>query len=74
MTSLETIRNFVKEINDTEEKIDILINNAGVAVGLEDKYTSDGLQITMQTNYFGTVYLTQLLLGTRTHSKILSQF
>lgn len=67
MTSLETIRKFVQDVNETEDHVDVLINNAGVAVGLEDKYTDDGLQITMQTNYFGSVYLTQLLLGIPTY-------
>lgn len=62
MCSFKSLKEFAKTINETEDKIDILVNNAG-AVGLGDKYTEDGLQILMQTNYFGHVVLTEQLLG-----------
>lgn len=62
MESLDSVRNFTKEFNATEERLDILVNNAG-AVGMGDKFTKDGMQITMQVNHFSNVLLTELLLG-----------
>ncbi|XP_039291949.1 retinol dehydrogenase 13 [Nilaparvata lugens] len=61
LSSLTSIRNFAKEIHETEEKIDILINNAG-AYGLRNKKTEDGLNVLMQINHFGPFLLTNLLL------------
>ncbi|CAH1154862.1 unnamed protein product [Phaedon cochleariae] len=60
-SSLESIRQFAKQILANEKRLDILINNAGVGF-LRDKMTVDGLQVLMQVNYFGPVLLTMLLL------------
>lgn len=62
MTSLASVRAFAKDINETEERIDILINNAG-AGGLNNHVTNDGLQITLQVNHISGFLLTHLLLG-----------
>lgn len=62
LTSLQCIRRFAKEINATEERLDILINNAGVGASL-NKHTDDGLHPTMQVNHFGPFLLTHLLSG-----------
>lgn len=61
MTSLASVRAFAKDINETEERIDILINNAG-AGGLNNHVTNDGLQITLQVNHISGFLLTHLLL------------
>ncbi|XP_050350313.1 retinol dehydrogenase 11-like [Nymphalis io] len=61
LASLNSVRNFANDTLDIEERVDILINNAG-AVGLPDKLTADGLNLTMQVNYFGAFLLTYLLL------------
>ncbi|XP_053611926.1 retinol dehydrogenase 13-like [Plodia interpunctella] len=58
--SLESVRQFASELY-LEDKIDVLINNAG-AVGLPDRLTLDGLNLTMQVNYFGVFLLTYLLV------------
>ncbi|KAF7283268.1 hypothetical protein GWI33_001092 [Rhynchophorus ferrugineus] len=60
--SLGSVRRFAEEINTTEERLDILINNAGLQMvpeisGLSD----DGLHPVMQANYFGHFLLTHLL-------------
>ncbi|KAG5890525.1 hypothetical protein JTB14_022758 [Gonioctena quinquepunctata] len=59
--SLDSVRRFAAEIITTEEKLDLLINNAGVGTTTL-QYTEDGLQRTMQVNYFGPFLLTHLLL------------
>lgn len=62
LTSLQSVRKFAKEINETEERLDILINNAGVGT-VGNKHTDDGLHSTMQINHFGPFLLTHLLTG-----------
>lgn len=57
--SLKSVRQFTQEFDET--RLDILVNNAG-AVGLPDKLTADGLDLTMQVNFFGSFLLTFLLL------------
>ncbi|KAL3276983.1 hypothetical protein HHI36_012345 [Cryptolaemus montrouzieri] len=61
LASLKAVRSFAEDIEKTEDKIDILINNAGVG-SLKKKITEDGLNATMQTNFFGAFLLTHLLL------------
>ncbi|XP_044754522.1 retinol dehydrogenase 13-like [Coccinella septempunctata] len=59
--SFRSVRNFAADICKTEEKIDILLNNA--AVGITEKLLSeDGLNYLMQVNVFGAFLLTHLLL------------
>lgn len=62
LASLQSVRNFAKEINETESRLDILINSAGVFAS-PTKITEDGLEYQMQTNYFGHFLLTNLLLS-----------
>ncbi|CAF4829174.1 unnamed protein product [Pieris macdunnoughi] len=66
LASLKSVRNFASDIQ-SEDKLDVLINNAG-AVGLSDRLTEDGLNLTMQVNYFGSFLLTYLLLPLLTKS------
>ncbi|ENN75491.1 hypothetical protein HUJ04_001721 [Dendroctonus ponderosae] len=62
LASLSSVRRFAKDINTTEERLDILINNAGVGT-VGNKYTDDGLHPTMQINHLGPFLLTHLLTG-----------
>lgn len=61
LSSLESVRQFASDILKNEDRLDILINNAGIGVPAE-KITANGLHIVMQVNYFGTFLLTVLLL------------
>ncbi|XP_022914907.1 retinol dehydrogenase 11-like [Onthophagus taurus] len=60
--SFKSIRNFAKEINETEEKIDILVNNVGGS-GFRDERTEDGHLKIVQINHLAPFLLTHLLLG-----------
>lgn len=64
LRSLQGIRSFVKDIYETEQKLDILINNAGTS-GAFETYTKDGLISDLQVNYFGPFLLTNLLISTQ---------
>lgn len=61
LASLRSVREFSDHILKTENRIDVLINNAG-AGGIGNYKTEDGLHVGMQVNYFGPFLLTCLLL------------
>lgn len=62
LASLPSVRNFATLILKSEQRLDILINNAG-CIALKKRLTADGLESQMQTNHFGHFLLTNLLLG-----------
>ncbi|CAG9764488.1 unnamed protein product [Ceutorhynchus assimilis] len=61
ISEMDSIRNFVDQIEVEYEKIDVLINNAAV---IHQPYTKtiDGNELTIATNYLGPFFLTHLLL------------
>lgn len=59
--SLDSVREFARDIIASEPRLDVLLNNAGAA-NLSERLTADGLQLEMQVNYFGPFLLTNLLL------------
>ncbi|XP_053603607.1 retinol dehydrogenase 13-like [Plodia interpunctella] len=59
--SLRSVREFCENINKTEKRINVLINNAASG-GLGNYISEDGLQIGMQVNYYATFLLTCLLV------------
>lgn len=61
LASLESVRKFAQDINKTESRIDILLNNAGVMMCPYMK-TSDGFEMQFGTNHLGHFLLTNLLL------------
>lgn len=62
LASLKSVRELAKDINENEERLDFLINNAGIG-GIGKVYTEDGLHMGMQINFFGHFLLTHLLIG-----------
>lgn len=62
LASFNSIKCFVNEIKSTEERLDVLVNNAGVFC-MDKTKTEDCLDAVMQVNYFGPVLLTHLLLS-----------
>ncbi|XP_028165037.1 retinol dehydrogenase 11-like [Ostrinia furnacalis] len=61
LASLKSVRNFAADIINTEQRLDILMNNAGIAMS-NTPLSEDGLCFTMQVNYLGSFLLTLLLL------------
>ena len=60
-SSLESVRDFVKTIENKNIKIYGLINNAGIS-GMNNGVSVDNLDLVMATNYIGHFLLTNLLL------------
>ena len=61
MSSFESIQQFSKKINRQEERIDILLNNAGIMACPQWK-TKDGFEMQFGTNHLGHFLLTNLLI------------
>ncbi|XP_017769165.1 PREDICTED: retinol dehydrogenase 14-like, partial [Nicrophorus vespilloides] len=59
--SFKSTRAFAKDIINTEPRLDILINNAGVA-GFAESYSEDGILMDIHINHFGSFLLTHLLV------------
>lgn len=61
LSSLQSVKDFANDINQTEEKIDILINNAGV-MAIPLSLTENGFEKQFAVNHLGHFLLTKLLL------------
>ena len=61
LSSFTSIRECASKLNATLDKIDILLNNAGV-MACPLTRTEDGLEMQIGTNHFGHFLLTNLLL------------
>ncbi|NXN91775.1 RDH12 dehydrogenase, partial [Rhinopomastus cyanomelas] len=61
-SSMASVRAFAQAVLRHEERLDVLVNNAGVT-GLPFAITPEGLEQTFATNYLGHFLLTNLLLG-----------
>lgn len=62
LCSFKSIRAFAKQINETEERLDVLVHNAGYANAFKKAVSEDGLEKTMATNHYGPFLLTHLLI------------
>ena len=61
LASFASVREFCKQINKEEKKVDILINNAGMFT-MNRELTEDGQEMQFQSNHLGHFLLTNLLL------------
>ncbi|XP_028297973.1 retinol dehydrogenase 13 [Gouania willdenowi] len=61
LSSLHSVTTFVKDFNDTEDRLDILINNAGVMM-CPKWLTEDGFETQLAVNHLAHFLLTNLLL------------
>ncbi|KAK9812796.1 hypothetical protein WJX72_003991 [[Myrmecia] bisecta] len=66
--SFDKVRSFAKEFREKHDKLHVLINNAGIhlpggdAPEVSGQHTPEGYEVTLGTNYFGPMLLTELLL------------
>jgi NAD(P)-dependent dehydrogenase (short-subunit alcohol dehydrogenase family) len=61
VSSTDSVRRFAKEFRDAYDRLDVLINNAGVFTG-KRQVTVDGFERTLAVNYLGPFLLTCELL------------
>lgn len=61
LSSLNEVRQLASQVLNEHDRLDVLINNAGVALS-SHQTTEDGLEKTFATNYLGPFLLTNLLL------------
>ncbi|CAB0034078.1 unnamed protein product [Trichogramma brassicae] len=62
LSSLDSVRQFAKQINREESRLDVLVHNAGTADTFSKKVSVDGIEMTMATNHYGPFLLTHLLI------------
>lgn len=63
LSSMDSVRDFAKQINREENRLDVLVHNAGTAEMFNKKVSDDGIEMTMATNHYGPFLLTHLLIG-----------
>jgi NAD(P)-dependent dehydrogenase (short-subunit alcohol dehydrogenase family) len=61
LSSQQSIRSLVKEFETRHDRLDVLVNNAGVSLPRRQE-TVDGLETVFATNHLGPFLLTNLLL------------
>ena len=62
LASLQEVRALADELNASEDRLDVLINNAGVAVDHRAE-SADGIELTFAVNHLSHFVLTGRLLG-----------
>ncbi|MDH3524203.1 MAG: oxidoreductase [Acidobacteriota bacterium] len=63
LSSLDSVRACAAELEARRDRLDLLINNAGVMMPPERSRTADGYELQLGTNHLGHFALTGLLLG-----------
>jgi NAD(P)-dependent dehydrogenase (short-subunit alcohol dehydrogenase family) len=61
LADFNSIFNFASYFSFLTDRLDILINNAGILTKTK-KYNAHGIEMTFASNYFGALILTNLLL------------
>ncbi|EFX02980.1 short chain dehydrogenase reductase [Grosmannia clavigera kw1407] len=64
LSDLSTVKPAVEAFKETEDKLDVLFNNAGVMIPPEDKKTAQGYDMQLGTNCLGPFLFTNLLTPT----------
>jgi NAD(P)-dependent dehydrogenase (short-subunit alcohol dehydrogenase family) len=66
LTSRDSVAAFAGWVEESTDRLDVLVNNAGVHLDLRSKWREphlvDGREVHWRTNYLGTAQLTRLLL------------
>lgn len=61
LADLASVRSFAHELRRTLGRLDVLVNNAGIAIDTSLGLTRDGIEAVFQTNHLAHFYLTSLL-------------
>ena len=61
LSSFDSVRSFAKAFNEKYERLDVLINNAGIWE-MNRKDSKDGIELTLAVNHLAPFLLTNLLL------------
>jgi NAD(P)-dependent dehydrogenase (short-subunit alcohol dehydrogenase family) len=61
LASLSDVRDLAAQVRADHDRLDVLINNAGVGSGVERRLTRDGHELHWAVNYLAPVLLTRLL-------------
>jgi dehydrogenase/reductase SDR family protein 12 len=67
ISSLAAVRQFVADFQQREDRLDVLINNAGVLLD-QRQLSADGIEMTFATNILGPFLLTNALIPLMKHS------
>jgi NAD(P)-dependent dehydrogenase (short-subunit alcohol dehydrogenase family) len=63
LSSLQEVRRLAAEVQGDQERLDVLVNNAGIALSdRERRLSEDGYELTFAVNYLSHFLLTNLLL------------
>lgn len=62
LSSFKSVRDFAAEVLKKEDRLDIMILNAGYAGVFKNEVSVDGIEMTMATNHYGSFLLTHLLI------------
>jgi NAD(P)-dependent dehydrogenase (short-subunit alcohol dehydrogenase family) len=63
LSALDRVRHFAEAVSADHERLDVLVNNAGIATGRAGRQLShDGYELTFAVNYLSHFLLTMLLL------------
>jgi NAD(P)-dependent dehydrogenase (short-subunit alcohol dehydrogenase family) len=69
LSSLAEVRRLAAEVNEREERLDVLVNNAGIGFGGEREESRDGIELRFAVNYLAGYLLTNELLPLLERSK-----
>jgi NAD(P)-dependent dehydrogenase (short-subunit alcohol dehydrogenase family) len=66
LTSRSSVADFARWVEDSTDRLDVLVNNAGVHLDLRsawhEPHLVEGMEVHWRTNYLGTAQLTRLLI------------
>ncbi|XP_063238020.1 retinol dehydrogenase 14-like [Bacillus rossius redtenbacheri] len=62
LSSMQSVRGFAEALRRSEQRLDVLVHNAGYANTFSKQVTGEGLEVTMATNQHGPFLLTHLLI------------
>jgi NAD(P)-dependent dehydrogenase (short-subunit alcohol dehydrogenase family) len=62
LASLDEVRRLAAEVNEREERLDVLVNNAGIGFDGEREESADGIELRFAVNYLAGYLLTRELL------------